>query len=429
MNSTMEKVSTNKVKLRLELSAEAFEEAMQKAYVKTRGRINVPGFRRGKAPRKLIERMYGESVFYEEAFDAVVPDLYDEAVKEHGVEAVGRPDLDIETIGGGNALVVIAEVFVKPDVVLGEYRGLDVQRGDDTVDEEAVDQEIGRVRSRNAREVEIEDRPVQDDDIVTLDYAGTVDGVAFEGGTAERATLTIGSGQFIPGFEEQMVGVSIGEEKDVSVTFPEEYHAEELAGKPAIFHVKVHGIRVRELPELDDEFAKDVSEFDTLDEYKQSIREKLSSEAASRADAEFENAIVEALIEGATIDVPPPMVERQIDEMVRDLAMRMAYQGVSFEDYMKYTGQTAESLRDERRESAEKRVRGELVLEAVRKAEAIEPTPADIDDVTARYAKSSGKSLEEFTEGLTEEQQRYIREDAATIATLAFLKKEAKQAE
>jgi len=427
MQSTIERISTNKIKLRIELEAPAFEEALQKAYLKMRGRINVPGFRKGKAPRKLIERMYGEGVFYEEAFDAVFPELYEKAVKEHDVHAVDQPEVNIETIGGADGLAVVAEVYVRPEVTLGEYKGLEVAREDDTVDEEAVDQEVSRVRQRNAREEEIEDRPVRDDDIVTLDYAGTVDGVAFEGGTAEKQQLTIGSGQFIPGFEEQMTGMSIGEEKDISVTFPADYHDEELAGKDAVFHVKVHGIRARELPDLDDEFAKDVSEFDTLEEYKADTRAKLQAEATRRADAAFENGLVEAAVKNASIDVPPPMAEREIDSMVRDMGMRMAYQGIKMEDFLRYTGQTEEEMRGQYKAQAEERVKGELVLDAIRKAEDIKPSQADIDDVLAKYAKQSGKEPEDFRKDLSERQLEYITDDAATIATLAFLKKSAKQ--
>lgn len=428
MNSTMEKVAGNKIKLKMELAPEAFEQAMQKAYLKTRGRIAVPGFRKGKAPRKLIERMYGESMFYEEAFDEVFPDMYEAAIKEHDAKVVGQPEIDIESIGSESGLVVVAEVYVSPEITLGAYKGLSVEREDDTVDEDAVDQEIGRVRQRNAREVEVEDRPVQEDDIVTLDYLGTVDGVAFEGGTAEGQTLTIGSGQFIPGFEEQTIGMRIGEEKDISVTFPEQYHAEELAGKDAVFHVKVHAIRSRELPDLDDEFAKDASEFDTLDEYKQDIRAKLQAEATRRADAEFENALVEAALENTQMDVPPPMVERQIDVMMRDMSMRMAYQGIRMEDFFKYTGQTEADLREQYREDAEKRVKGELLIEAIRKAEGIEPTEAQIDDVMRRYAEQSGKEVDAFRAELTDKQMEYITEDAAAIAVLELLKQEAGKA-
>lgn len=424
MSSTMEKVSTNKIKLRLELAADAFEDALQKAYLKMRGRISVPGFRKGKAPRRLIEQMYGESMFYEEAFDAVFPELYDTAIKSHDLKPVGQPEVDIETIGKGEGLVALAEVYVYPEVLLGQYKALDVQREDDTVDDEAVEQEMMRMRERNAREEDINDRPVQDDDIVTLDYEGTVDGVPFEGGQAEDETLTIGSGSFIPGFEEQMVGMVIGEEKDLHVTFPETYHAEELAGKEAVFHVKVNGIRVRDVPELDDEFAKDIG-FDTLDEYKSDVRAKLETEAKRKADNTFENELVEAAVENATIDVPPPLIERQIDIMMNDMAMRMAYQGIRMEDFLHYTNQTEEELRNQRRSDAEARVKGELVLEAIAKAEGIEPAEAEIDEVIARYAQDSGKELDAFREGLTEQQLAHIKEDAKTIAVLNLLKNEA----
>ena len=429
MNSSMEKVSSNKVKLRLELEAEAFEEAVQKAYLKMRNRINVPGFRKGKAPRMVIERMYGDGVFFEEAFDIVFPDMYRKAVEENHLEVVDQPSVDIETMEKGKNLVVTAEVFVSPDVELGAYKGLDVQRETDEVGEEAVDHEIEQVRQRNAREIEVEDRPVQDDDIVNLDYAGSIDGVPFEGGTAQGQNLTIGSGSFIAGFEEQMVGMKVGEEKDINVTFPEDYHAKELAGKPAVFHVKVNAIHVRELPALDDEFAKDVSEFDTLDEYKKDVRAKLEEQAKKQADAQFENELVEAVVKESKMDIPQAMIERKLDEKVQDLAMRMAYQGMRFDDFLKYTGQTEAQVRDQFRDEATNVVKGELVLKAIRKAESLEPTQEEIDDVTARYAKASGKDVEEFKKGLNEQQLEYIKEDAATIAVLNLLKKEAKKAE
>ena len=429
MNSSMEKISSNKVKLRLELEAEAFEEAVQKAYLKMRNRINVPGFRKGKAPRAVIERMYGEGVFYEEAFDLVFPDMYRAAVEENHLEVVDQPSVDIETMEKGKNLVAIAEVFVSPDVELGAYKGLDVQRGTGEVDEEAVDHEIEQVRQRNAREIEVEDRPVQDDDIVNLDYAGSVDGVPFEGGTAQGQTLTIGSGSFIPGFEEQMVGMNIGEEKDLNVTFPEKYHAENLAGKNAVFHVKVNSIHTRELPALDDEFAKDVSEFDTLDEYKKDVRAKLEEQAKKQADAQFENELVEAVVKESKMDIPQAMIERKLDEKVQDLAMRMAYQGMRFDDFLKYTGQTEAQVRDQFRDDATDVVKGELVIKAIRKAENLEPTEEEIDDVIGRYAKASGKDFEEFKKSLNEQQMEYVKEDAATIAVLNLLKKEAKKAE
>ena len=297
------------------------------------------------------------------------------------------------------------------------------------MDEEAVDHEIEQVRQRNAREIEVEDRPVQDDDIVNLDYAGSVDGVPFEGGTAQGQTLTIGSGSFIPGFEEQMVGMNIGEEKDLNVTFPEKYHAENLAGKNAVFHVKVNSIHTRELPALDDEFAKDVSEFDTLDEYKKDVRAKLEVQAKKQADAQFENELVEAVVKESKMDIPQAMIERKLDEKVQDLAMRMAYQGMRFDDFLKYTGQTEAQVRDQFRDDATDVVKGELVIKAIRKAENLEPTEEEIDDVIGRYAKASGKDFEEFKKSLNEQQMEYVKEDAATIAVLNLLKKEAKKAE
>ena len=424
MSSTMEKVSTNKIKLRLELEKAAFEEALQKAYLKMRGRMNVQGFRKGKAPRKLIERMYGESVFYEEAFDAVFPGMYDAAIAEHALKVVGQPEIDIETISAEEGLVILAETYVYPEVTLGAYKGLAVARDDDTVDDEAVDQQVHQMRMRNAREEEVEGRPVQEDDIVLLDYAGTVDGVPFEGGTAQGQTLTIGSGSFIPGFEEQMIGMHIGEEKDINVTFPAEYHEETLAGKEAVFHVAVHGIRVRELAELDDEFAKDVG-FDTLEEYKTDIREKLEADVKRNADNKFENELVDAASANASLEVPPPMIETKIDRMINDFSMRMAYQGLRLEDFLTYTGQSLEELREQYREDAENQVKGELVLEAIALAEAIEPTDEEVDAVIARYAESSGKEMEEFKASLTEAQLEYVTEDAKTIAVLDLLKKEA----
>ncbi|MDR0897717.1 MAG: trigger factor [Oscillospiraceae bacterium] len=417
MNSTMERVSSNKVKFRMELAADAFEAALQAAYLKMRGRIAVAGFRKGKAPRKVIERMYGESVFYEEAFDAVFPGMYDEAVTTHGAQVVDRPEVDVETISAAEGLVVIAEVYVQPEITLGQYKGLAVEREDDTVDDEAVEQELGRLRQRNARETEVEDRPVQDDDIVTLDYAGSVDGVPFEGGTAQGQTLTIGSGQFIPGFEEQMIGMQIGEERDLQVKFPEEYHSEELSGKDAVFHVKVLGIRTRELPELDDEFAKDVSEFDTLEEYRADIRAKLSKTATERAEAAFESALVEAAVENAQMDVPPPMVDQEIENELRDMDMRLRQQGIPLENYLAFTGQSMDDLRQQRREGAEARVKGELVIEAIRKAEGIEPSEADIEAMTAKIVP---EGIE-----LTDAHREYIREVAAKQATLDMLKREA----
>lgn len=422
MTISVEKLSSNKVKISFDIEAEKFEEAMQKSYLKNRGRVNVPGFRKGKAPRKLIENMYGEGVFYDDAFEALFPEAYDKAVEENALEPVDRPNVDIQQIGSGKNLQFTAEVFVRPDVTLGEYKGLKVERHEHPVTDEQVNAQVEQARQRAAREISVEDRAVQDDDIVNLDYAGTVDGVAFEGGTAKGQRLTIGSGQFIPGFEEQMVGMQIGEEKDLSVKFPEEYHAKELAGKDAVFHVKVNSITVRELPALDDDFAKDVSEFDTLDAYKQDIRAKLEAESKEHCDAEFENALVDAAVANATLDVPGAMIERQIDGMLRDFQMRLAYQGMRLEDFMKYTGQGIEELRTQYREQADKRVRAELVLQAIKKAEGIEATDEEVEAEIAKFAEEGKKTVEEFKASLKPEDIDYLKDSIGIRKTVDMLK-------
>ena len=422
MTISVEKLSSNKVKISFDIEAEKFEEAMQKSYLKNRGRVNVPGFRKGKAPRKLIENMYGEGVFYDDAFEALFPEAYDKAVEENALEPVDRPNVDIQQIGSGKNLQFTAEVFVRPDVTLGEYKGLKVERHEHPVTDEQVDVQVEQARQRAAREISVEDRAGQDDDIVNLDYAGTVDGVAFEGGAAKGQRLTIGSGQFIPGFEEQMVGMQIGEEKDLSVKFPEEYHAKELAGKDAVFHVKVNSITVRELPALDDDFAKDVSEFDTLDAYKQDIRAKLEAESKEHCDAEFENALVDAAVANATLDVPGAMIERQIDGMLRDFQMRLAYQGMRLEDFMKYTGQGIEELRTQYREQADKRVRAELVLQAIKKAEGIEATDEEVEAEIAKFAEEGKKTVEEFKASLKPEDIDYLKDSIGIRKTVDMLK-------
>ena len=425
MNSTVEKISSNQVKISFDVEAEAFEQAIQKAYLKERGRINIPGFRKGKAPRKVIENMYGTGVFYEQALDILFPDIYPAAIEQHKLKVVDRPSIDITQMEAGQPLQFTAEVYVRPEVTLGQYKDLGIERGSDAVDEDAVDQEIERVRQRNAREIEVEDRPVQDDDIVQLNYAGTVDGVAFDGGTAENQTLTIGSGSFIPGFEEQMVGMAVGEEKDLTVTFPEEYHAKELAGKEAVFHAKVLGIKVRELPELDDEFAKDVSEFDTLDAYKASVRAKLEKESTERVDNEWENALVEAVAQNAQMEIPKGMIEAEVDNILRNMAMRMAYQGLRMEDFLRYTGQTEEAMREQYTPEAEKRVRAELALEAVAQAESIVWDEESLEKEIATFAEQNGQELYAFKANLNEGQLESLREYVVTRKVIDLLKQSA----
>ena len=422
MNHTVEKISGSKVKITFQIPAEAFDEAMQKSFLKNRGRINVPGFRKGKAPRKLIESMYGEGVFYDDAFDIVFPEAYQAAVKENGLQPVDQPQVDIGQIGSGKELQFTCEVYVRPEVTLGEYKNLTIATHEHPVSDEMVKERIERDRERVSRLVDITDRAVEQGDTVNLDYMGTVDGVAFEGGTAKEQTLVIGSGHFIPGFEEQMVGLVIGEEKDLSIKFPEEYHSKELAGKDAVFHVKVNGIQKKELPELDDDFAMDVSDFDTYAAYEADVRAKLSEEAQKSLDVERENALIEKAVANASVDVPPPMVEDQLDQIVREMQLRMAYQGLKMEDYLKYTGQSAQQLRDMYRSEAEGRAKVELTLEAIRKAEGIEPTEEEVEVQIAEQAKRAGQDKEEYAKKLNERQKEYLRDNAAIMKTIELMK-------
>ncbi len=422
MNHSVEKLSSNKVKITFQIPAEAFDEAMQKSFLKNRSRINVQGFRKGKAPRKLIESMYGEGVFYDDAFDSLFPDAYQAAVKENDLQPVDQPQVDIGQIGSGKELQFTCEVYVRPEVTLGEYKNLTVGTHEHPVTDEMVTERIERDRERVSRLVDITDRPVEQGDTVNLDYMGTVDGVAFEGGTAKDQTLVIGSNQFIPGFEEQMVGIAIGEEKDLDVKFPEEYHAKELAGKDAVFHVKVHGIQKKELPELDDDFAMDVSDFDTFTAYEADIRAKLEEDAQKSLDVERENALIEKAVANASMDVPPPMVEEQLDQIMREMQLRMAYQGLKMEDYLKYTGQSAQQLRDMYKGEAENRTKVELTLEAIRKAEGIEPTEEEVDAQVAEQAKRAGQEKDEYLKKLNERQKEYLRDNAAIMKVIELMK-------
>lgn len=421
MSHTYEKISGNKARLILTIPAEQFDEATQQAFLKLRHRINVPGFRKGKAPRKMIETLYGEDVFFDEAVNMLLPDAYEAAVKEYDLKPVDRPDADVQEIGKGKDLVIKAEVFVRPDVTLGEYKNLTVQVEKQKLTDEQVDARIERDRERASRILDVEDRPVQEGDTVNLDYAGTVDGVAFAGGTAENQTLKIGSHTFIPGFEEQMVGMAIGEEKDLQVTFPENYQ-EDLKGKDAVFHVKVNGIQVTEKPELDDDFAQDVSEFDTFAAYRENIVNELQKQIDQNNDSIVENALMEKVRENAQADIPEAMIQDEAEYMLRDMAMRMSYQGFSMEDYMKYTNTTRESLLAMQKPEAKNRVMNELVLEAIRKEEKIEPTEEEIDQEVVRQAEAMGRDVEEFRKDLTEEQKDYLKQSAAIRKVLDLLK-------
>ena len=426
--ATMEKLEGSKVKLTIEVSAEQFEAATQKAYQKAGKRFNVPGFRKGKAPRKVIENMYGPLAFFDDAFDIVYPEAYQAAIAEQGVEPVDRPDVSIETLPEGETpLVFSLVVAVKPEVELGAYKGIEVEKRAYNVTDDEVDAAIAQLQEGVARMADV-DRPVENGDTVNLDYSGSVDGVKFDGGTAQGQTLTIGSGQFIPGFEEQMVGMAVGEEKDIEVTFPEEYHAENLAGKKAVFAVKVNGIQVKELPTLDDEFAKDVSEYDTLEALRDAKRQELLEQAEKNAKIQKENDVVRKAVENATVEVPDAMVERQIDSFLQDMGYRLQMQGISLEDYLKYTNTEISALRDQYRADAALRVKSQLVLEAISKAEAIEATPEEIGDKVADYAKQFGNmTVEDFEKNLQADDRQYFADQVVVEKTLALLVENAKE--
>ena len=421
MSTTVEKISSNKVKLSFDIDAAKFDEAMGKAYIKVRGQVAIPGFRKGHAPRKMIETMYGEGIFYDEAFELIFDEVYGPAIDENKLEVVDRPQVDIQQIGTGKNLQFTCEVFVKPDVTLGEYKGVEVKKEHTLVTEDDVNAEIEKERNKQAAEVSVDDRAVAEGDTVNLDYSGSVDGVKFAGGTAEGQTLKIGSHTFIPGFEEQMVGMNIGEEKDLNVTFPTEYHAPDLAGKEAVFHVKVNSITETQLPALDDDFAKDISEFDTLDAYKADVRAKLEAQAAERDNNAFTNAVIEKVMANATVEIPDAMVERQIDSMVRNFEARLAQQGLKLADFMKYTGQDEKSFRNQYRDQAEKSVRANLVLEAVENVEKFEAAEEEIDAEIEKFAKQIGQNVEDLKKNLTEGDREYFKADVIRDKAVKFL--------
>ena len=429
MKSTMEKLSSNKVKLDFVVEAARFDEAMEKAYRKNRSRINVPGFRKGKAPRKVIEMQFGEGVFYEDAIDELFPSVYSEAIKEHGIEPVDRPEFDLKTIGSGKDLEFSVEVFVKPDVTLGQYKGVAVHKNHTEVTEDDVKAEIERARERASRYIDIDGRAAKLDDQVTIDYEGECDGEKFEGGSAKDYRLVLGSGNFIPGFEDQLVGAEVGSTVDVNVTFPEDYHAENLKGKKATFKVTVKAIQEKDVPALDDEFAKDVSEFDTLEEYKKDLTEKMTKSAQQRDDYAFENDVIEKVTENATVDIPAAMVEERVDERINEFAMNMRRQGLDMDTYMKYTGQTMDAMRETLKEGAEKDVKTRLVLEAICDAEKIEPTKEEVDAEIEKYAENMGDNKQKFIDSLTESDRSYFEKTCKMLKTIEMLKDSAVEPE
>ena len=414
MSLQVEKLEHNMAKLTIEVSAEDVEKALQAAYLKERSKISLPGFRKGKVPRQMIEKMYGPEVFYDEAANHMISEAYGKAYDECELEIVSQPKIEVTQLEKGKPFIFTAEVAVKPEVKLGEYKGLKVDKVSTRVTQKEVDEEIEKERERNARTIEVTDRPVQDKDQVILDFEGFVDGTAFEGGKGENYPLTIGSGAFIPGFEEQLIGAKIDEDVEVKVTFPEEYQAKELAGKDAVFKCKVHEIKTKELPELDDEFASDVSEkAETLDAYKAEVKAKIKERKEREGKEKKENQAVEQAVANAEIDLPEPMIDLQAKQMADDFARRIMQQGMSVEQYFQFTGLSEEKMMEELKPQAEKRIRTRLVLEAIAAAENIEVTDERLDEELQKMAEAYQMEVDKLKEFMGENEKKQMKEDIA----------------
>ena len=413
MSLQVEKLEKNMAKLTIEVSAEDLDKAMEKAYQKQKSRISLPGFRKGKAPRKMIESMYGKGVFMEDAVNSLVPQEYTKALGECDLEIVSQPEINVTQMEPGKALIFTADVAVKPEVTLGDYKGVEVPKSEIAVTDEEVDAEVKKEQDKNARTVAVEDRAAANGDITTIDFEGFVDGVAFEGGKGENYDLTIGSNTFIPGFEDQLVGAEIGKELDVDVTFPEEYGAKELAGKAAVFKCKVNGIKVKELPAVDDEFAQEVSEFDTLDEYKADIKAKLLKEKEDEAARAKEDAVIGKIIEGAKMEIPDAMVEYQTRQMLDEFAQRIQSQGISLDQYFQFTGLTEEKYMEEMKPRALQNIQSRLVLEAVAQAENLVAEEADIEEEIKKMADMYKMEADKIKELLGERQMEEMKKDIA----------------
>ena len=426
MSVQVENLEKNTAKLTIEVPAEKFEEAVQHSYNKNKGKFNIPGFRKGKAPFNMIKKMYGVGVFYEDAVDEVIDASYPDAAKESGLEIVSRPSISTEEIEEGKAFVYTAVVAVKPEVTLGEYKGVEVQKTKSEVTEEDIETEIKRAREKNSRLITVEDRGIEDGDQVTIDFDGSVDGKRFEGGKAEDYPLTIGSHTFIDNFEEQLIGKTTGEECEVNVTFPAEYHVEELKNKPAVFKVKVKEIQRKELPEANDDFASEVSDFDTMEEYKKDLTEKLQAEKIEAAKTADEDKVVAKVIENATMEIPDQMVEEQVNGMVNDYARRLESQGISFKQYVEITGMTAEKIGEQMKPQAIKRIQTRLVLEAVVKAENIQADDAAVEEQFDKMAEDFKMDKEQIKGMFGEEQIAQLKEDLAVQKAIDFLVAEAK---
>ena len=416
--------NANELKLSFEIESAKFEEAINKVYKESAKYFNIPGFRKGKAPMAMVEKMYGPSIFYEDAFNEVVPEVYEKELKENNIEAVSKPDLDIEQMEKGKDLKFTAIVQIKPEVKLGKYKGIQIKKIEYNVSDEDINHELGHMAERNSRVVAVEGRPVEKGDITVIDFEGTVDGVKFEGGAAEGHELEIGSNTFIPGFEDQIIGMNVEEEKDIKVKFPEDYFSEELKGKDAVFKLKLHEIKKKELPEINDDFAKDTSEFDTLEELKNSIKEKLEEENKSRAKYETEEELIKAVCKEVEIDIPSGMIDTELDNMVKEVETRLSYQGMNMEMYLNMIGKTMADFRKEGEDQAKEAVKTRLVLEQIVKEEKIEPAEEKINEKLEELSKTYGKKAEELKEN--EYFMEYITKTLAQEQVISLLLENAK---
>ena len=421
MSLQVEKLEKNMAKLTIEVPADDLEKALQSAYMKQKNKISLPGFRKGKVPRQMIEKMYGAEIFYDDAANELIPKAYAEAYDEAELDIVSRPQINVVQIEKGKPFIFTADVATKPEVTLGEYKGLEIEKVSTRVTQKEVDAKIQEEAEKNARTITVTDRPVQDGDEVILDFEGFVDGVAFEGGKGENYPLTIGSGSFIPGFEEQLVGAEAEKEMEVKVTFPEDYHAEDLKGKEAVFKCTIHEIKAKELPEIDDEFAAEVSEFDTLEEYKADIKAKIKDQKASEGKRTQEDQAVDAVVKNAQYEIPQPMIETQVMQMADDFAQRIQSQGISLEKYFQFTGMTADKMMDELRPQAIKRIETRLVLEAIAKAENIEISDEKLDEELAKMAESYKMEVDKLKEFMDENEKKQMKEDMAVQEAITFL--------
>lgn len=426
MSLQVEKLENNTAKLTIEVEASKFDKAIQKAYQKNKNKFNIPGFRKGKVPYAMVEKMYGAAVFYEDAANELISGAYAQAAEESGLEIVARPEINITQIEKGKPFIFEAEVTTKPEVKLGKYKGIKVEKADVTVTDEEVAEELDKVKEQNARLVAADDKAVEDGDQTTIDFEGFVDGVVFEGGKGEDYPLTIGSHSFIDTFEEQLIGKKVGEEVEVNVTFPENYQAEELAGKPAMFKVTIKEIKVKEYPELDDDFAQDVSEFDTLDEYKEDIKKNLTEKKEKEAEAEKESKVIEAIVNDAEMDIPEKMVEAQAEQMLEEFAQNIAMQGISFEQYLQFTGATVDQMKEQVKPQAQARVESSLVLEAVVKAENIEATEEEVEEEIKEMAGRYNMEADKLKGLLTDSDKENLKKDICARKAAKFVVDEAK---